>query len=121
MAKKTTAKHEILTHDLLVRELVVLEQRLDAKIDSATQSFKEYVDSRWTQLDTKFTPRLDTMDSRFDTMDSRFDKMDSRFEKMDRHFEELVGMFVQQGKKIDASFATLNNHEQRITTLEARS
>ena len=111
MTKKSSLKVEMITRDILVEELsaserrtedklATLEHRVDAKVDSAVQSMKDYTDSRFNQLDTKLT--------------GRFDKMDQRFDKLERYFEQLVGMFNENGKK-------LNDHESRIRTLEARN
>ncbi|MBI1803705.1 MAG: hypothetical protein HY033_13515 [Ignavibacteriae bacterium] len=119
MAKRTTPQTQVLTLDILRVELGGLkkdleekidgvEKRLDAKIevkiDDATQSFKEYVDSHMKRIDM-----------RFERVDRRFDKIEKQA-KTNR--DGLVDMIQRQAgeyrKRID-------NHEQRITTLEARS
>ena len=90
--------------DAVEQHLDAVEQRLDAKIDakvdSAVQSMKDYTDSRFTQLETYMT---------------------QRFDKFEHYFEELTGMFVKQNKKIDTFLKQLNNHEHRITKLEQHS
>ena len=113
---------QYVTRSILKRELSAVERRLDVKIDSkidtAVQTMKEYTDSRFTQLDTKFGRRFDAVDLRFEAIDQRFEAVDRRFNKMDGYFEQLVGMVLQQGKKIDKVLALVQNHERRITALE---
>jgi len=77
-----------------------VEKRLDAKIDSAVRSMKDYIDSRFNALDTKFT---------------------KRFDKLEVYFEQLVGMIMQQNKKIDTALERLDNHNVRITKLKERA
>jgi flagellar capping protein FliD len=127
MKKKNTTEPQYVTKEILKKEISKSENRLntridgveqrldakidgveqrldakiDAKVDSAVQSMKDYTDSRFTQLDTK--------------VDGLAQKMETRFEKFERYFEQLMGMFVQQNKKIDTSLKQLKNHEQRIT------
>jgi len=97
--------------DAVEQHLDAVEQRLDAKIDakvdSAVQSMKDYTDSRFTQLDTK--------------IDGLAQNMETRFDKFEHYFEELTGMFVKQNKKIDSSLKQLKNHEHRITKLEQQT
>jgi len=84
-----------------------LDAKIDAKVDSAVQSMKDYTDSRFTQLDTK--------------IDGLAQNMETRFDKFEHYFEELTGMFVKQNKKIDSFLNQLKNHEHRITKLEQHS
>ena len=104
MAKRVVQQRKTITREILVEELSALEQRSDRKMGSTAQLFKEYVDSRWDQLDIKFT--------------NRFDKVDVRFDKLERYFEELVGMVVTQTTKIDRVLHRLDDHDRRITALE---
>ncbi len=61
--------------------------------------------------------RIAHVDTRFDGLEQ---KMETRFNKSERYFEQLVGMVVQQNKKIDGSLDRLEDHEHRIGMLEAK-
>ena len=124
MTKQKTAVPRYVTREILKKELSAsgkrldvkidkldvkidnVEKRLDTKIDASTQSMKDYADSRFTQLNTK--------------IDGVAQKMETRFDKFERYFEQLVGMFVQQNKKIDGSLDRLEDHEHRIGVLEEK-
>ena len=80
-----------------------VEKRLNSKIETTAQSLKDYTDSRFTQLDT----RLVRLDNKTDALEA----------KMTKYFELMMQTFTNTDKKIDKIFV---NHEQRITTLEAR-
>ena len=111
MTKKKTTPPEYVTREILKEEINHLDAKIDSKVDAATQSMKEYTDSRFTQLDTK----IDGLEQK---METRFEKMETRFDKFERYFEQLVGMVVGQTKKIDSVLERVENHEQRITKLE---
>ncbi len=122
MTKKKTTAPAYLTREILKKEISAsekrldakitgldvkvdkIEQRLDAKIDIATEVMKAHINSRIAHVDTRF--------------DGLEQKMETRFNKSERYFEQLVGMVVQQNKKIDRSLERLENHEERITVLE---
>ena len=106
MVKSTTSKQKPVSREILVKELSALENRFDAKIDSAVQSMKEYADSRWKQHDAGFG--------------AWFDAIDHRFTKMEGYFEQLVGMISRQNKKMDKFLGRLDNHGHRITRLEEK-
>lgn len=108
---KTINNH--VTKEVLKKELTAVEKRLDAKIDSTAQSFKEYVDSKLVPVNTK----LNSLDTKLNSLDAKFT---ARFGKMERYFEELVGMFVRRDKKIDRALDRIENHDQRITVLESK-
>jgi hypothetical protein len=85
MPAKKASTPKVVTPQILKMEI----DRLDAKIDVSTQSMKDYTDSCFNALDTKLT---------------------KRFDKLEGYFEQLVGMIMQQNKKIDTALERLDNH-----------
>ncbi len=77
-------------------EISGVEKRLDARIEIATQSFKDYIDSRLIKTDATIKG-LDT--------------------KMTKYFELMMQTFTDGNKGINR---ILSNHEERITVLEGR-
>lgn len=80
----------------MVEEIGGVEKRLDARIEIATQSFKDYIDSRLIKTDATIKG-LDT--------------------KMTKYFELMMQAFTDGNKGINR---ILSNHEERITVLEGR-
>jgi hypothetical protein len=107
--------NKYVTKEVLKKELSVVEKRLDAKIDSkvdaAVQSMKEYTDSRFTQLNTK----IDGVERR---LDSKIDGVEKRLDATMTKYFELMMQTLMNGQK--ETKRILNNHERRITALEAK-
>jgi hypothetical protein len=94
---------EYVTREILKEEISASEKRftatLDSKIESTSQSLKDYTDSRFNHLDTT----IKTMDA-----------------KMTRYFEGFGTMLEGLTGKSAATQERLDNHEQRIVALEGR-
>ncbi len=103
MIKKKTTTPKYVTPQILKREINRLdtkidgvEKRLDTKIETSTQSMKDYTDSR------------------FNRSDARTDALDA---KMTKYFELMMQMISGFQKEIKN---ILTNHEERITVLEGK-
>ena len=128
MAKRTG--HTALTQEFLIEQLSAMEQRLDAKIDSkidsATLSFKEYTDSRFSQLKIQMTEGFEKVEKRFEQVDKRFEQIDKRFEQIDKRFEQIDKRFDVLEKKLKTNTEGLvemiqrmaGGHAERIAKLE---
>jgi flagellar capping protein FliD len=136
---KQRATPEYVTREILKEEISASEKRLTAKIgeeisgvekrltvtlnskiESTTQSLKEYTDSRFNQLDTKIKTldsTIKTLDSTVKTLDTKIDGMDA---KMTRYFEGIGSMLEGLTGTSAEIRDRLDNHEQRITMLEGR-
>jgi predicted nucleic acid-binding Zn-ribbon protein len=69
----------------LNERFIGLENRFDAKIESATQSFKEYTDARFSQLNYRF----DGVDSRLDKVETRLDNVEQRLGKVETRLDRV--------------------------------
>jgi hypothetical protein len=95
------------TREILKEEISAWEGRLDAKINS-----------RFNQLDAKIETTSQSLkeytDSRFNRSDARTDTLDA---KMTKYFELMMQTLTDGNKGINK---ILFNHEGRITVLEGR-
>jgi hypothetical protein len=78
-----------------------VEKRLDAKIETTAQSYKDYTDHRFNQLDGKIVD-----------VDSKVKGLDT---KMTKYFELMMSTIINGTNEIRK---VLTNHEQRITVVE---
>jgi outer membrane murein-binding lipoprotein Lpp len=133
MAKRTGIR-KIVYQDLLVKELNALEHRLDARMDLQVQSFKDYVDSKVTQLDNKTGLRFDRLERYFeelvamhmvqnkkiDALGSRVDTLSSTVGTLSIKFDTLSEKVDDQGKRLDRVLDRLEQHDHRLTALETK-
>lgn len=90
----------------MIKELSTLEKRLDARIDFAAQSFKDYADSRFAPVNTK----LDALGNGLQELSA----------KVDRYFDGIVHMIEGlTGKTADIQ-QHVEDHERRIVFLEGK-
>ena len=72
MARIRKSQPQALTLDILREELSGVEKRLEARIDSKIDevghSFKEYVDSRLTGVETRLSKQISALQADFGTM-----------------------------------------------------
>ena len=137
MKKKNTTEPQYVTKEILKKEISKSENRLntridgvekrldakiggveqhldakiDAKVDSAVQSMKDYTDSRFTLLET----RIDGFEQ---TMVGFGQKLDEQGNKMDRYFNGIVKLVEGLTGRITFDEEHLEDHEQRIKKLE---
>ena len=121
MAKRTG--HTALTQEFLIEQLSAMEQRLDAKIDSkidsATLSFKEYTDSRFSQLKIQMTEGFEKVEKRFEQVDKRFEQIDKRFEQIDKRFDVLEKKLKTNTEGLVEMIQRMaGGHAERIAKLE---
>ena len=129
MVRSTTSKQKPVTREILNKELSGLENRFEAKIDSAVQSMKQYTDSRWKQVDAKFDAKFDAVDHRFTRMEGLMQnsfgalgkKIDNLGMKLSISVKGLVEMTERNAGGMAGVETRLDNHELRITTLEAKA
>jgi anaerobic ribonucleoside-triphosphate reductase len=60
MAKQNSTPKYV-TREILKKEISASEKRLDAKIETTAQSYKDYTDHRFSQLDAKMTKYFELM------------------------------------------------------------
>ena len=137
MAKRTG--HIALTQEFLIEQLSAMEQRLDAKmnskidefgtridmkingldqkfdskIDSAALSFKEYTDSRFSQLKIQMAEGFEKVDKRFEQVDKRFEQIDKRFDRLEKKLKTNTEGLVEMIQRM------AGGHAERIANLEA--
>ena len=73
MTKTTTQEHTALTREVLVRELSLLEKRLDHRFDLQTESMKAHIDSRISQVTVRMVGMEKRMEERFDKLEKKLD------------------------------------------------
>ena len=113
---------------------------VDARFDKMDARMDE-MDARMDKMDA----RMDKMDARLDKMDARMDKMDARLDDMDKKFvktnkeiidivndvsdtthfilnklDEKLGNTKNEKLKSKSHMQILENHEDRISTLESK-
>ena len=112
--------------DAVEQHLDAVEQRLDAKIDakvdSAVQSMKNYTDRRFTHLDAKIDSSTQSMK---DYTDSRTAQVQASIQKLSDKLDSAVTGIVQMlersfGEQVKVN-ERMEDHEQRITKLEEQS
>ncbi|MBI1803703.1 MAG: hypothetical protein HY033_13505 [Ignavibacteriae bacterium] len=121
MVQRKQKKPSVVTQHFVKQELNALEIRLNNRLDFKEQSFKEYVVSRLSPV----TDRLKNLESTTNDLTTGIqdvrgdiaalgDKLDMSAKGIVQMVERLIGMHSRIEEKVD-------NHEQRITTLEARA
>ncbi len=125
MAKKTITLHYV-TRKILKEEISASEQRLgarinalDGKIETTTQSLKEYTGSRFNQLDAKIDS---TSQSLKEYTDSRFNQLDAKIETTTQSLKEYTdSRFNQLDVKIETTTQSLKDYtDSRFTQLDTR-
>lgn len=124
MAVKKTPPGKPVSKEVLTKELSILggelhakidsvEKRLDTKIEDTSQSLKEYVDSRISQV------RGDVQGVKDDVQQVQTG-LQQLSEKLDRKVEGIVQLIEgSTGRQVEME-ERLGNHERRITTLEQK-
>ena len=118
MTKKKTTAPAYLTREILKEEISASEQRLnakidgveqrldtkiDSKIDSATLSFKEYVDGRLSQVEDRLQSSIDQLGKKIDT-----------------NTAGIVDLIERRVGEIMTIHTRVDDHEHRIGMLEAK-
>jgi len=85
-----------------------IDKRFD-RVDNRFDELRAYVDKKFDEIDKKFV----MIDLRFDEIDKKFD---TQYEQMMSGFREIMGDVFPEFDKQDIK---LNNHEERICTLES--
>ncbi|GEM_PF-2222052 len=112
---------------VVIRQLHAVELRLQARIDSSTQSMKDYSDSNTRSVkdysDFNTQSMKDYIDSRISQVRVRLDNIDARFDKLDVKLDRSVTGFVEM---IERGFGghvhdheRIDDHERRIGALES--
>jgi uncharacterized protein YdcH (DUF465 family) len=81
---------------------------------------REYVDQRFTSVDTRFDSidaRFEQIDIRFDSIDARFEQTDRRFDSIDARFEQVDTRFNRLEARLDARFDALDERLRFNKTL----
>ena len=99
-----------------------LDAKIDAKVDSAVQSMKDYTDRRFTHLDAKIDSSTQSMK---DYTDSRTAQVQASIQKLSDKLDSAVTGIVQMlersfGEQVKVN-ERMEDHEQRITKLEEQS
>ena len=97
MSKSTLPK--TIKREIVIKELRAFERRLDNRLDIQTESLKDYIDSRNSQVNLKI------------------DKLDK---KLDMKVEGLVDLILRGNAEHGRMEKRIDDHEQRISTLETR-
>ena len=117
MATKKVKMEDVGTKNFLKqelnRELTALESRLDAKIDSVGQSFKEYVDSCLGPIHGDIKGIHGDINAIRVAMKEQGSKMDRYYNGIVKMVEGLIGTGSDHKDR-------LQNHEDRLTILEAK-
>lgn len=90
------------------RERISTEEMIVLVLKAQTNHFHHMdIDMKkgLSDIDQKFTSRLELIDQRFEKIDQRFEKIDQRFEKIDQRFEKIDQRF----EKIDQRFEKLDH------------
>ena len=108
MTKQKTDAPQYVTKQILKKELSASEKRLDTKIDSkidiATQSFKEYVNVRLSQVEDRLQSSIDQLGKKIDTNTAGIVDL----------IERRVGEIITIHTRVD-------EHEKRIGALEEKA
>lgn len=126
---------------LKIQENTIGIQNTLIKMQQDQKERNKVVDARFDKMDA----RMDEMDARMDKMDARMDKMDARLDEMDKKFvktnkeiidivndvsdtthfilnklDEKLGNTKNEKLKSKSHMQILENHEDRISTLESK-
>jgi hypothetical protein len=109
MVKRTVALQKTLTREVLVKELRASERRIDTRFDVRTESLKEYIDSRISQVnhridkfEKKDDARVHVADERSDSVDGKLSNIEKRFRDIDVRFDGMDGRFDGMDKRFDS-------------------
>ncbi len=103
MAKDTVTKQKALTREVLVKELRASEKRIDTRFEIQTESLKDYIDSRVSQVETRLQNSINNLDTKINSLDKKLDvKVEGLVELIERRSGEMVDV------------------ERRLTVLEAK-
>ena len=133
---------------LKIQENTIGIQNTLIKMQQDQKERNKVVDARFDKMDARFDKmdaRMDEMDARMDKMDARMDKMDARLDDMDKKFvktnkeiidivndvsdtthfilnklDEKLGNTKNEKLKSKSHMQILENHEDRISTLESK-
>ena len=105
MRTRKITGHKAIKREILIKELIALEKRLDDRFDIQTESLKDHIRSNISQVNLK----IDNLDKKVNNLDK---KLDIKVTGLVDLIERSYGLPARLELRVD-------DHERRIVALES--